>query len=425
MCLRWLCPVLLFVTGCQEELPPADDSPEIPPAILPEPSFFQEEIVAQNAGKERIAQLARLGVDRWHRGGYLGADIKVAILDTGFDSFRQRLGRTLPQNVVMQSFRYDGDIKAGSARHGLHCAEIVHALAPCADLLFANWEPDDPAAFLKAVRWARQEGASIITCSVVIPSWGDGEGGGSIQAELSRLLSDDGPLFFASAGNVADRHWSGDFHPGPCNFHEWRPGKLDNKLSPWGADIVSVELTSPLHTEYRAIILDDEGNDVGVIHPVAVAGYRAASVRFIPEKASTYRLRLRQISGQPGPVRVVVLGAGLEWSIAKASVVFPGECPSVIAVGAVSGDGKRLPYSAFGGRSRKPELVAVVPFAGIDSFSGTSAAAPQAAGLAALIWSRFPQRKAAGVRTELFRGSKDIGSPGEDSETSHGVIRLQ
>src|SRR5437868_4968020 len=83
-------------------------------------------------------------------------------------------------------------------------------LTPAADILLANWEPDSPEAFLEAVRWAKAEGARIMTCSVIMPSWSDGEGRGSVHSALTQILGAD-VLFCASAGNTAKRHWSGAF----------------------------------------------------------------------------------------------------------------------------------------------------------------------------------------------------------------------
>src|SRR5262245_51414449 len=110
---------------------------------------------------QRSQHLTRLGVDPWHRAGLLGRGVKVAILDTGFRGYRSFLGQTLPARVTTRSFRFDGNLEARDSQHGILCGEVVHALAPDAELLFANWEADRPEQFLAAVRWAMQEGARV------------------------------------------------------------------------------------------------------------------------------------------------------------------------------------------------------------------------------------------------------------------------
>src|SRR5436190_636996 len=91
------------------------------------------------------------------------------------------LGFTLPFGMSSRS-------SARDSQHGILCAEVVHALAPDAELLLANWEPDSPERFLDAVRWARQQGARVVTCSVIMPSWSDGEGGGPVHDALTKIL---------------------------------------------------------------------------------------------------------------------------------------------------------------------------------------------------------------------------------------------
>src|SRR5206468_7292027 len=134
--------------------------------------------------------LAELGVDGWLAAGASGRGIKVAVLDSGLRGYKDQLGKALPAKVTARSFRKDGDLEARKSQHGVLCGEVIHALAPEAELLFANWEPSNPQKFLEAVRWAVREGAQVISCSIIMPTWSDGEGGGPIHAELEHLLGD-------------------------------------------------------------------------------------------------------------------------------------------------------------------------------------------------------------------------------------------
>src|SRR4051812_34820529 len=93
------------------------------------------------------------GADAWHAAGVRGRGVKVAVLDTGFRGYRDHLGRELPATVKVKSFRHDADLEARDSNHGVACAEVIHTLAPDAELLFANWEPDHPETFLAAVAW--------------------------------------------------------------------------------------------------------------------------------------------------------------------------------------------------------------------------------------------------------------------------------
>ena len=389
---------------------------------------------ASTADVKRTPQLSQLGIDAWHSAGYRGKGVKVAILDSGFRGYRAQLGKALPKHVTVHSFRGDGNLEAKDSQHGILCGEVIHELAPEAELLFANWDPDSSAEFLDAVRWARKEGARVISCSIIMPSWSDGEGGGPTHEALSRLLgSGDAAgdvLFFASAGNIAQRHWCGTFHDGGDGFHEWQAKEEDNALSPWGDERVSVELCSGPSSAYDLYVYDRETEkEVGCSRAGDRKDKGCAVVRFEPAAGHGYRVRVRLAEGKGGPFHLSALSAGLACSTTKGSISFPGDGPEVLAVGAVGADGQRMAYSSCGPNSSqpKPDLVAPVPFSSsfrTVPFAGTSAAAPQAAAVAALCWSRYPDWTAGQMRSALRASARDLGPPGHDCETGYGLVHL-
>jgi hypothetical protein len=383
---------------------------------------------------QRAELLNRLGVADWHAAGYRGQGIKVAVLDSGFRGFRAYLGRELPDHLSSRSFRADGNLEAKDSRHGILCGEVVHAYAPAAELIFVNWEPDVPETFLDAVRWAKEQGARVLTCSLIMPSWSDGEGRGPVHAVLTRLLgSEKSPgeiLCFASAGNTAQRHWAGPYHPGRNGDHEWVPGEAKNGLSPWGEEEVSVEMCWQGSGDFDLRVSDRATNKEEARSLARTNGDRSTAVaRFLPKTGHSYDVRVRLARGSPGPFHLVALGAWLNHSTARGSIPFPGDGEDVISVGAVTAAGERMAYSSCGPNSRKPkpDLVAPVPFPSLlraRPFGGTSASAPQAAGMAALCLSRHPGWSGAQVRHALEKAAKDLGPPGHDCETGYGMIRM-
>src|SRR6476660_7615180 len=105
--------------------------------------------------------LSRLGVESWHAAGFRGQGVKVAVLDSGFRGWQSWLGKALPRTVETRSFRLDRQLESRDSAHGILCAEVIHSLAPDAELLFANWQPDQPETFVQAVSWARKQGAQV------------------------------------------------------------------------------------------------------------------------------------------------------------------------------------------------------------------------------------------------------------------------
>jgi subtilisin family serine protease len=386
---------------------------------------------------ERRAHLDLLGVTRWHEQGHRGQGIKVAVLDTGFRGWRQHLGRGLPERVTARSFRPDGDLEARDSQHGILCAEILHALAPDAEILFANWDTDAPASFLQAVRWAKDQGARVLNCCVIMPSWSDGDGGGQIHKALDAMIGDD-LLFFASAGNTAQRHWLGTLAPDDQGWHRWQGNAVSNTLEPWGHDRVAVELYGPLNHGGVLQVWDaSAGSLIGqaslrkTLSPGR--GPEQAVVRFDPAPKRSYQICVKCPPGSKprddSKFHLIVLGGSLEFSHANGSISFPADGARVVAVGAVDQRKQRAPYSSCGPNSRrpKPDFVAMVPFTSQcreRPFSGTSAAAPQAAALSALWWARHPQWSAPQVHAALQAAAADLGPAGHDCETGFGLVRL-
>jgi subtilisin family serine protease len=359
----------------------------------------------------------------------------VAVLDTGFRGWKDHLGKDLPAHVAARSFRADGNLEFRDSQHGILCGEVVHTLAPDAELLFANWEPGHEDQFLAAMRWAKEQGAHVVSVSVVMPSWSDGQGGGDVHQALCKLLgpgaSSSDVLCFASAGNTTQRHWAGHFQDGGNGWHAWKNGATDNDLQPWNTGDVAVEMYGQAGSAYDLFVYDSEtGREVG--HSKTNPDQRdrlSAAVRFAPEFGHSYRVRVHHDHGPAGDFHVTTTFAYLDSTTPGANVCFPGDGDEVVALGAVDTDGHRHAYSACGTNLHhpKPDLVAVVPFPSswrAQPFSGTSAAAPQAAALAALCWSRHPDWSATRIRESLQHAAIDLNTPGPDYETGYGLIHL-
>jgi len=109
----------------------------------------------------------------------------------------------------------------------------------------------------------------------------------------------------------------------------------------------------------------------------------------------------------------------------------PARLAGVVAVGAVDSTRVRAPFSA-GGRA----LDLVAP--GVDilqqtldgvggyadrSWSGTSMASPQVAGVAALALAAGRAKTAAGLARLLTRTALDLGVPGRDPAYGAGLVR--
>lgn len=119
---------------------------------------------------------------------------------------------------------------------------------------------------------------------------------------------------------------------------------------------------------------------------------------------------------------------------ANSTVGLPGMYPQVIAVGGVN---RRLVRRATSPIHPKIELVApaeslVVSWNRADDYAppfeytrlvnGTSFGAPVAAGVARLVWEKFPLWSMNTLRAELQQHARDLGTSGKDNEYGYGMV---
>lgn len=59
------------------------------------------------------------------------------------------------------------------------------------------------------------------------------------------------------------------------------------------------------------------------------------------------------------------------------------------------------------------------------SFNGTSMSTPHVSGVAALVWSYFPQCTATQIRNTLAKSAEDLGEPGRDPKYGFGLVQAR
>jgi subtilisin family serine protease len=107
-------------------------------------------------------------------------------------------------------------------------------------------------------------------------------------------------------------------------------------------------------------------------------------------------------------------------------MLYPAAYPTVLSVGASDRSDRRAGFSSFGPRLDllAPGEAILSTWNGVPYFvrSGTSMAAPQAAGVAALLHTRMPQITPAAIRACLLASAVDLGPPGRDDATGWGLL---
>ena len=60
-----------------------------------------------------------------------------------------------------------------------------------------------------------------------------------------------------------------------------------------------------------------------------------------------------------------------------------------------------------------------------EAWNGTSMATPHVVGVAALIWSNYPSKSAADIRSAMTSTAEDLGDAGRDNAYGYGLVRAQ
>jgi hypothetical protein len=383
-------------------------------------------------------------VEAWHDRGWRGAGQSVAVIDLGFAGYSTLLGDDLPADTVAHSLRGDGDIEAGTA-HGTACAEIVHDMAPEADLILINLATD--VEFAAAMDYLRAEGVDIVSSALGWPLGGPGDGTGPI-AQAVRGVLDDGVLWVNAAGNMARRHWMGswqdaegdgllDFVPGvSINTIEVAPGQIVRLALRWDDDwsFAVHDFVLELYDDNLSLVDYAATPATGPGDPT-----RYLAVNGLP--AGRYHVMVRRLDMVPGDpaLQLYAYDQDLERAVPEGSILVPADMADVVAVGAVPSD---MPILTEGFSSRgpstdgriKPDLVAPdrVSCASYDVYRsgeggglwGTSAAAAHVVGAAAVL-KEFYTGYHNELMADLLRAhTVDLGAEGPDNTYGHGRLLL-
>ncbi len=349
--------------------------------------------------------VAEVGADRFHDMGYTGEGVVVGVLDVGFAGARNLVGIELPADTRMRSFTEYGLDGQPSSVHGTACAEIVHDIAPGAQLLLANART--LTEMNAAIRWLRDEGAMIISHSV---GWfeGPGDGTGTISSLVGQAIDSD-VLWVNAVGNEATAYYGGWFSD------EDGDGRHEFDAS---GDATLTETGVRANTSFSFILVWDrwpESPDLTFELEVYINDvFRGSSELCCPEtypireivvttsqNQSTVDLVIRRTQGtEDVRLRLFRLDGDLaEHATPSGSVLLPADSPRVLSVGAYRRRGGEASLEDFSSRGptlaglAKPELCAldnVDTQSYAEGFVGTSAACPLAAGAVALLYEAIP-----------------------------------
>jgi subtilase family protein/proprotein convertase P-domain-containing protein len=406
--------------------------------------------------------------------GVTGVGVKIGVLSDSVDYLAESIASgELPTNVTVLP-GLSGVPRTGE---GTAMMEIIHDLAPGAKLYFATGALG-PDSFADNIRALRAAGCDIIVDDLIVsnesPFHDD-----TISKAVEEVIA-DGALYFSSAGNYGNFNdgtssvWEGDFKNSRTilpflpngTLHDFGDGVIANRaerdtrfiLGLWWSDplgasdndydifIMNNTLTAVL--DASTDVQDGDDDPFEATFPGAFTNERI--LIFKADGAQKRALHLNNFGGElgistPGATHGHSSVAGA-FSIAATDVFFANGGAFIGGpnnpVESYSSDGPRrvffkadgtpftpgkFLFSNNGGEVRmKPDLTAAdgvttsVP--GFQSFFGTSAAAPHAAAIAALLKSARPRLSSNRIRQALTRGTLEIEAIGVDRDSGAGIV---
>lgn len=386
-----------------------------------------------------------------------GEGLVIAIVDLGFGRSIDRLQADgeLPPADRLETKVFDpvaglaGRNAYGNAtNHGELVAQTVYDYAPNARYVFVAYQT--PLDFVAAVDWLIERKPDIVVHS---NSFIEGPfDGTSPAARAVDRASAAGLLWFNSAGNYAQLHWSGAWYdPQGDGVLDWPPtdGWVFFRQARKPITFALSWASPPDATEPTDLDIAIESlGEGGTWSPVAVSEDRQSAgapqaeriTGHLPQADGFFRLKVTRVSG-PEPARLTLfsreIALGEMGGSPVGSAPTPGDAAGAIAVGATDwrGDAAKA-YSSQGptwdGRL-KPDISAptdtrVAGPSGPRLVGGTSNSAPNAAGAAAVLLGAIrrsaPGTPAAAVRPLLTQYALDLGDPGPDQRFGAGRVRV-
>ncbi|MBK5225530.1 MAG: S8 family serine peptidase [Thermoleophilia bacterium] len=386
--------------------------------------------------------VADIGADTWQSAGDTGAGASIAVLDPGFYGYEQLVASgELPANVITGSFVAGGDITGGGVSHGSACAEIVHDVAPGAQLYLVNFSTDVELG--NAVDYLITQGVDVVSAS-----WGfygsfRGDGQGDIDDMVQRANA-AGITWANASGNAVQTHWSGHFTDANNDtWHEFATGDIGNDISASAGSSFDFYLTWdkwPLTNQDYDMYLFWSGNPTTAV----AVGYSLQDGNQPPSeeihytvpngKGGTYYVAIKNYSATgDATFQLYTYPGQLQYQVAAGSLGGqPTDSAYAMTVGAVPVGGTTIEYFSSRGPTidgrikpdiSAPDRVSTVTY-GNQEFWGTSAAAPHAAGAAALFKATNPAYTPAAVQAALESRATDLGIAGKDNTYGSGKLSL-
>ena len=415
-------------------LPPAQISlllKQLPASVIARQSYpFAPTVVGQGVALTGAADFQQLGTD--------GSGVKVGVIDLQFSNYTtSQANGELPANLVITDYTGMG---LGGGNHGTNVAEIVHDMAPGADLYLARVGSD--VQLEQAMLDMVGAGVQVIVHSVAWFGAAFYDGTGPL-CDITQAAESNGILWMNAAGNSRNQHYLATFSDADTDDrHEFAAGQNYNTVTANAGSNIRIVLNWDAYpitnVDYDLYLYDGDPTQAGS----TAVDSSTYSQRFgdgadpyesinysVPVNGTYYVVVQRKKRATALPFAIFSLSHNLTVKTIASSIVQPADCASTVAIAATDLSDTPEWFSSEGPRwdgFAKPDIAAPdrVQTSLSGSFAGTSAAAPHAGGAAALLFQADPLASVGSVRQALIDSARDVHTAGFDNRTGYGRISL-
>jgi subtilisin family serine protease len=402
------------------------DAPGVESIRKPEPVVGADQGAVVSEGLSSIDVSSEL-----HDAGVNGSGVTVAVVDTGFNVDNPEIEHHVSG---FEDFEGDGmDNETGL--HGTAVAELVVDTAP--EVSLRLYEVETSTGMGAAIEHIRRNTSVDVASMSLGLLTGPFDG----TSEIDRAIDDsvaNGTAWFVSAGNYADDEhyngsWQDDDGDGWMDVSETRES-IEVDASGGFSVYVNWADENAASEDYDVYL---NGSAGPIDNSTDTQDGRGRPVEVVSAgEGGEYTLQVKRVDAAgTADFDVFVSGpAILTPATESRSVVRPATAESAVAVGAVRyTDSSLRAFSSRGptvdGRT-KPELVGPDGVStsqpvgsGLNTFTGTSAATPHAAGVAALVLDGVAEPiTAERVGESLIEGATPIDGTVPNNRTGYGLL---
>lgn len=366
-----------------------------------------------------------------------GAGTKVGVIDLGFANYLSaQSSGDLPASLSILDYTGSG---VGGTNHGTSVAEIVHDMAPDADLYLAKVSTS--LQLEQAMSDMSAAGVHIINHSVAWFGAAFYDGTGPL-CDITDSASAADMLWVNAMGNSRIMHYMKTFTDLEGDLrHDFRPAENTNSVNLVSGRsytfVLNWDAYPTTNIDYDLYLYNGDPDNGGALVSSSTNNQNGnfsstpyESITYTAAATTAYHLVIRKGNGDANvPLTLFSLTQALNTRTVATSLVQPADCNSVLSVGATTLVDGIESFSSEGpttdGRL-KPEVSAPnrTVTSQTGSFTGTSGSSPHVAGAAAALLSQHPEFSALDLRNRTIADAHDVFDVGFDARTGYGRISM-